>query len=133
MRETLTVYYDGACPLCRTEIGHYRNCTGAERIGFVDLASVETDAPLGPGLTCPTAQARFHVRDADGRLTSGAAAFAKLWSVLPAWRWLGRIVGLRVFGFRLILPVAEAAYRLFLPLRPRLAGLLRRTARFGRT
>ncbi|GEO98136.1 thiol-disulfide oxidoreductase DCC family protein [Methylobacterium haplocladii] len=124
MRETLTVYYDGACPLCRTEIRHYRNCAGAEHLRFVDLASVETDAQLGPSLTCATAQARFHVRDTDGRLSSGAAAFTKLWSVLPAWRWLGRFVGLRVFGFRLILPVAETAFRLFLPLRPRLARLM---------
>ncbi len=132
MRETLTVYYDGACPLCRTEIAHYRGCAGAERVGFVDLAAVETDAPLGPGLTCAAARARFHVRDADGRLSSGAAAFARLWSVLPAWRWLGRLVDLRVFGVRPFLPVAEAAYRLFLPLRPRLAGLLRRAARLRR-
>ncbi|GJD60305.1 thiol-disulfide oxidoreductase DCC family protein [Methylobacterium frigidaeris] len=126
MREDLTVYYDGACPLCRSEIGHYRRCAGAERVSFVDLATIEDDATLGPGLDRAAAQGRFHVREADGRLVSGAAAFARLWQRLPAWRWLGRLVEVRVLGLRPILSLAETAYRLFLPLRPRLARLLHR-------
>ena len=119
--ETLTVYYDGACPLCRAEIGHYRRCRGAEGIAFVDVAP--EGAPLGPDLGADldlaAARARFHVRDADGRLRSGAAGFARLWSALPGWRWLARIARLP-----LVLPLAEIAYRAFLPLRPRIARLL---------
>jgi predicted DCC family thiol-disulfide oxidoreductase YuxK len=129
----LTVYYDGACPLCRTEIGHYQGCAGAERVRFVDLATVRDDASLGPGLDREAAQARFHVREADGRLVSGAAAFARLWRRLPAWRWLGRIVEVRVLGARPVLLLAEAAYRLFLPLRPRLARVLSRSGVLGKS
>ncbi|MFC6744759.1 hypothetical protein ACFQFG_07240 [Methylobacterium persicinum] len=66
------------------------------------------------------------MRDADGQLVSGAAAFARLWRTLPGWRWLGRVLDLRVFGLRPLMPVAEAAYRLSLPLRPRLARLIAR-------
>ena len=36
--------------------------------------------------------------------------------MLPGWRWLGLIVGAPP-----VLPLAEAAYRAFLPLRRRLA------------
>lgn len=118
----LTVYYDGSCPLCRAEIDHYRGCRGGDRLAFVDVGR-DASAALGEGLDRRAALARFHVRDPQGRLVSGAAAFARLWRVLPNWRWLGRIVEFRIFGFRPLLPVAEVAYRSFLPLRPWLARL----------
>ncbi|MDP4021538.1 DUF393 domain-containing protein [Methylobacterium sp. NEAU 140] len=129
MREALTVYYDGGCPLCRAEIGHYRRCAGAERIAFVDVGRAAPRTALGPDLDRDAALARFHVRGGDGRLVSGAAAFARLWRALPAWRWLGRLVDLRVFGLQPVLPLADAAYRLSLPLRPRLARLIARRRR----
>ena len=121
-QDKLTVYYDGACPLCTAEIDHYRRCRGADGIAFVDVASTSPDA--GADLTREAALARFHVRQADGKLLSGAAAFARLWRGLPGWRWLGRIAGSRA-----VLPLAETAYRLFLPLRPVLARSLARSRR----
>lgn len=120
----LDVYYDGGCPLCRAEIDHYRRCAGADRVTFVDVGRSAPAPHLGAGLDREAALRRFHVRSADGRLTSGAAAFARLWQTLPGWRWLGRLVDLRVLGVRPVLPVAELAYRLSLPLRPRLARLV---------
>lgn len=116
----LTVYFDGACPLCAREIALYRGCRGAETVAFVDVGGSE---PLGTGLDRATALARFHVRDADGRLVSGAAAFARLWAQLPAWRPLAFI--LRLPG---ALWLAERAYRAFLPLRPSIARVLPVTA-----
>ena len=121
MQTDLTVYYDGGCPLCRAEIGHYRRAAGAERVAFVD---VQAGGSLGPGLDCAAALRRFHVREPDGRLVSGAAAFALLWRALPAWAWLGRLLGLRLLGRRPVLAVAERAYRISLRLRPRLARLM---------
>ncbi|MCB2044255.1 MAG: DUF393 domain-containing protein [Rhodoferax sp.] len=34
--------------------------------------------------------ARFHVRQADGRLLDGAPAVLAMWALLPRWRWLAR-------------------------------------------
>jgi predicted DCC family thiol-disulfide oxidoreductase YuxK len=79
----LTVYYDGACPLCRVEIAQYRRQQGADVLRFVNAAA---HTACGPGLSHAQALARFHVRDAEGRLLSGAAAFARLWQHLPRWR-----------------------------------------------
>lgn len=112
------VYFDGACPLCRREIAHYRSQAGAAAIAWVDAAECDT-VELGSGLSRGEALARLHARRADGSLVSGVAAFAVIWSRLPAYRWLAPLV-----LYRPVLSVLEASYTAFLRLRP----LWRRTA-----
>lgn len=107
----VTVYYDGACPVCAREIAVYRRQRGADACAWVDVTRCG-DADLGPGLTRDAALARLHVRDADGRLTSGAQGFAALWRALPGTAWLGRLAGLGPMPWLL-----EAGYRGFLRLR----------------
>jgi ubiquinone biosynthesis monooxygenase Coq7 len=111
VEETCTVYFDGACPLCRREIAHYRSRAGAESISWVDVATVEA-AALGENLDRDAALARLHVRDADGRLVSGAAAFAAIWRRLPAYAWLGRLASPPPVQWLL-----EGGYRGFLAVR----------------
>lgn len=108
---TLTVYYDGACPVCRREIALWQRSDGADQLCWIDAS--ESAAELGDDLERSAALTRMHVRDAEGRLIAGAAAFAALWRAFPRTRWLGRIAGNRVALFFL-----EPAYRLFLKVRP---------------
>ena len=114
----ITVYFDGSCPLCRREIALYQRQRGAGRLAWVDVSA---PAELGEGLSCEAAMRRFHVRERQGRLLSGGAAFARLWRALPGWRVLGWL-----FAWPPLSWVLEAAYRVFLPLRPRLQGWVRR-------
>ena len=118
----LTVLYDGACPLCRREIGVYRGLQPLQQDSPVCFADVNDAAlPLPPGTTREQLLARFHVRGRDGVLLSGAQAFLALWAALPGWRWLARLA--RLPG---VLPLLERAYRGFLHLRPALQALARR-------
>lgn len=106
-----TVYFDGACPVCSREVAQYRRLRGAEALSFVDASSC-APAAFGPDLTREAALARMHVREADGRLVSGAAAFAAIWRRLPAFAWAAPVL-----EHRWVAPVAEAGYRGFLLLR----------------
>lgn len=109
----LTVYYDGGCPLCLREIAFYQGLRGAAALAWHDISA---GAPTGPDLSCDAAMRRFHVRDVQGRLYSGAAGFARLWRGLGGgWRVLGWLAGTPPVVWLL-----ELAYRAFLPLRPHL-------------
>ena len=108
----LTVYYDGGCPVCTREIGFYQRRRDAERIHWINLAKC-SDAELGADLSREAAYARLHARWPDGRLVSGARAFAALWQALPAFRAAGRIASLPG-----IVNLLDWGYRGFLHVRP---------------
>lgn len=124
---TLTVLYDGACPLCRREIAHYRTLAQSRTLAGADPAlcfADVSDPAVAPPPGAPARAAllrRFHVQRADGTLVDGAAAFVALWARLPGWRWLARLA--RLPG---VTPLLELAYRAFLPLRPALQRRARR-------
>ena len=115
-----TVYYDGSCPLCVREIKFYRSMAGSRDVIWQDVSASSTSYPA-TGLSRDEALERFHVKTSAGALLSGAAAVAHLWLSLPGWRLLGTITGHRV-----VLPFAEAAYRLFLMVRPALQAMARK-------
>ena len=120
----LTVYFDGSCPLCRREIALYRRLPQAAQLAWVDVSAGQA---LGEGLSCAAAMARFHVRDPQGRLFSGAAAFSKMWRQFPGWRWLGYLSAWPPLSW-----FFELAYRAFLPVRPRLQKWVRQWSGEGR-
>ena len=110
----LTVWYDGACPLCRREIGLYRDLQPLQPgapLCFADVSDPAT--PVPDGTTREALLARFHVRTSDGRWLSGARAFLALWDGLPGWRWLSLACRLPGAAWAM-----ERAYRLFLRWRP---------------
>ena len=115
--ESLTVLFDGACPLCRREVGVYRALKPAQPVAWMDVSEAAT--PFAPEDRARYL-ARFHVRRADGSLLSGAAAFIALWRVMPGWRWLARFGALPG-----ITPVLELMYCGFLRIRPGIQRLVR--------
>jgi predicted DCC family thiol-disulfide oxidoreductase YuxK len=116
-----TVYFDGSCPLCQAEIGYYRRKDEAGALCFVDISQADAVTPVG--VSRQHAMQRFHVRAADGRVVSGAAAFVEVWAGLPGWRWAARAAALPG-----ALPALSLGYRIFLPLRPTASRLFGRVA-----
>ncbi|MEM1103007.1 MAG: DUF393 domain-containing protein [Pseudomonadota bacterium] len=111
------VFFDGSCPLCVREIGFYRRRRGADAITWTDISGA-AEGEVAPGLEKGKAMGRFHVRRPDGRIVSGARAFAAMWRALPGFRLVGRIAGAWP-----VEPLLEAAYRAFLVVRPTIQRL----------
>ncbi len=111
----LTVWFDGACPLCTREIALMRRLDRAGRIDFVDVAQPGASCPIDPALLL----ARFHARE-DGVLLSGAAAFAAMWRAIPLLRPLGLLARNGP-----VLRGLEWAYVRFLKVRPAMQRMMR--------
>ncbi len=124
----LTVFYDGACPLCQREIAYYQDKTGADAVAWIDVSGKVSNDEVAPGLSRDQALSRFHVVDSNGTVVSGGTAFAALWTSLPGFRPLGRLFRLRPLAWAL-----DRAYDLFLRVRPRLQTVVagRHAARAG--
>ena len=112
----LTVYHDGACPVCQREIALMRRLDSDDRIRFEDVSG---DNPLPPDLDRQSALARFHVRNSEGELRNGAAAFVTMWERVPRLRLLAKFA--RIPG---VLSLLELGYRGFLRVRPLLQRLV---------
>jgi predicted DCC family thiol-disulfide oxidoreductase YuxK len=115
----LTIFFDGACPLCRREIAHYLRRDRGGRLAALDIAA--DPAPLAAlGVTQRAALDALHVRDAAGRLHVGADAFLAIWERLPRWRLAARAIRAVPGASRLM----EMAYRAVAPRRARIAAML---------
>jgi len=120
---SLSVFYDGACPLCQREIAFYQDLATTASVDFVDISN--SAAPVPVEVSREVLLARFHVQHSDGRIESGARAFLTLWSRLPYWRWVARVGA--VPGITALL---ELMYRGFLLIRPSMQRIAAR--RWGR-
>ena len=113
----LTVWHDGDCPLCRAEIALMRRLDRRGAIRFVDATGSGADA-------CPLDRrallARFQASE-DGKLLSGAAAFAAMWRAIPLLRPVGLLA-----RSPMVLRALETAYLAFLRVRPALQRVARR-------
>lgn len=84
----LSVYYDGACPLCSREVASYRRARGAEQVRWVDVTAT---ADLPDDLPRAQALGRLHAIGAGGERYVGVDAFRAIWRTLPGFHWLARL------------------------------------------
>ena len=110
-RQNLTIFYDGSCPLCTAEIGHYKKADTNGDLNCVDVSSTKFEGDTM--ITRQAAMARFHIRLADGQQFSGARGFVEVWRTIPSWQWLAKLSDLPS-----VLPVLEHIYGFSLRMRP---------------
>lgn len=116
----LTVFYDGACPLCRREISIYKGINGAENIDWVNVANCN-DTQIPQNVTREELLRRFHIQATDQSVKSGAEAFVEIWRHLPAFWVFAKLA--RIPG---AMSVLEFGYTCFLKFRPTIQKLVSR-------
>ena len=114
-----TVFFDGSCPICTTEINQYKTLTPITEIQWIDVSQPSFIPPKGQ--TKEQLMQRFHVLNYNAQLLSGAAAFVYLWKQLPGWKRLAVIE--KIPG---AMQVLEFGYTNFLKVRPRILSLFKK-------
>jgi predicted DCC family thiol-disulfide oxidoreductase YuxK len=108
-RFPITIFYDGACIVCATEIEHYRKKDLFHRLILVDISDAEFD-PAAHDKSRQDFMSQLHVLDAEGNYYLAVDAFLAIWSALP-----GRLY--RFLAFTVTLPgvhlLAKGGYRFF--------------------
>ena len=104
--QNLTIYYDGACPLCLAEVHVLKNHNRQGLINFVDVSApqyVEAEHQLSCKLALATMQGRL----ADGTQLEGIPVFAEAYkrANLPTMAWL--------FTRPWLAPLLNASYFIF--------------------
>jgi predicted DCC family thiol-disulfide oxidoreductase YuxK len=104
--QKLTLFYDGACPLCQAEILFLSGRNQADLLGFVDINSKAYD-PLKVGVSCEEALAAMYGQYADGTLINGVTVFPEAYrrAELPTLAW--------IFSRKSMQPILKMGYRFF--------------------
>lgn len=119
-KPSLTVWYDGDCPICSREMVWLKRQTDAS-VSYVDLTTA-THLPLERSVL----MRRFHAQEHDGPMLSGIDAFEALWHRSDVLGPLG--VAARVRVFRWILELSYECFLRFRPVLQRLVGVTHKTA-----
>ena len=109
---TLTLFYDGLCPLCAREIAYYRKRAGGDpSVQFLDIAAPGFDA-AGHGLDPAKVHREMHVKVGD-EVHVGVEAFLAIWRRIPGFAWMARLGGLPF-----VRPFLRLGYAIFARVRP---------------
>lgn len=91
------IYYNGECPICRTEMEHYASLCATSRpeLHFIDSTKQSSEF-ASCGLRREHLEQRVYVRDGQGHILSGMPAIIDLWWKMPGYAWLARTLSLPI-------------------------------------
>jgi len=104
--KSLTLYYDGDCPLCRAEMIYLSARDEGKQLGFVDVRQTKALDSLS-GVSCEIALANIHAVTHEGQTLIGVDAFRVAYA----------LVGLRLLsnllGIKFLQPLLRLGYTMF--------------------
>lgn len=104
--QKLTLFYDGACPLCKAEILFLSSRNRDDLLHFVDINSDQFDTKRA-GISCQQAMEAMYGQYADGSLVQGVAVFPEAYkrANLGFLAWL--------FSLKVLQPLLRFSYNVF--------------------
>jgi predicted DCC family thiol-disulfide oxidoreductase YuxK len=93
----LTVLYDGGCSLCRASVARVQRFDAGHRIEFLDVHDPSAQKRF-PEIDPQVAMRWMQAIGADGSVSTGAGAWARIGLLLPGWKlvaWILLIPGVR--------------------------------------
>jgi predicted DCC family thiol-disulfide oxidoreductase YuxK len=111
----LTVFFDGACPICDREIALMKRLDRRRQLEFCDFSAQEYDA-ASSGFAAADLATVIHARWADGRVITGVEVFRAMWEAVG----LGLLA--KLSRLSLVEPLVLKAYAWFARNRLRLTG-----------
>jgi len=116
LQTPLTVYFDGSCALCRSEVNNIAVRDGGRNLVIVDCSALDFD-DSGLPVTRAEMMNFFHARDAAGTWIRGVDVFIAIYAA-GELDWVSRIL-----RHRWIKPYAIRAYPWLIRNRYRIAAL----------
>ncbi len=113
----LTLFYDGACPLCQAEILYLQTRNQQQLLQFVDINSSAFD-PDRVGVSCQAALDQMLGQIEGQAPIRGVPVFAEAYrrANLPILAWL--------FSRKTLRPILNLAYRIFAKNRHAISGAI---------
>jgi predicted DCC family thiol-disulfide oxidoreductase YuxK len=111
----LTVFFDGACPICDREIALMKRLDRRRQLEFCDFSTQEYDA-ASSGFAAADLARVIHARWSDGSVITGVDVFRAMWEAVG----LGFLA--RLSRLSLVEPLVLNAYAWFARNRLRLTG-----------
>jgi uncharacterized protein len=104
--ELTEMYYNGECPVCNAGMAHLAAlCADSQKsLRFIDATRRPNDFAQC-GLRGEHLERRVYLKDSTGRIVSGLPALIRLWSRMPRYRWIARLLKVPV-----IRPVSSGLY-----------------------
>ena len=105
------VFFNNSCNICKLEIDHYKK-NSDESLEWVDITNNQQAVDL-TSKSMEELLRRLHVID-NGQVVGGAKAFIIIWSKIPKYNFLAKILSFKPFFILFHYAYEFAAYFLFL-------------------
>ncbi len=93
---SIKVFFNNSCSICRFEINHYKNISD-NSLEWIDITNNDKAIKLTSKSQRELLR-RVHIIS-DGKVIGGAKAFIIIWSKIPKYRILSKVLKFKIFFY----------------------------------